>query len=267
MTIKRLIYILSAVIVMLLLASCTSTFDKLLKGSDQEAKYKAAMEYYGKKKYSRAALLLDNVVLYYRGTPRDDSVNFFLAKSYFLDDDMYAAAHFLDQFRNTFPRSTFTEEAYYLRCVSLYSMTHRSSLDPKPTTQTLSAITEFLYLYPSNAWIENINTMQNDLMHRVDEKAYNSAALYYKIEEYKSAVTALKTTLKDNPNTSYREDILYLILASSYELARYSVPERQRDRYQSVIDEYYNIISEYPETKHKEKVNDMHQEALNFLGK
>ncbi len=225
------------------------------------------MEYYKNKKYSRAATLLDNVVLFYRGTPRDDSVNFFLAKSYYLDGDVYAAAHYFDQFRQTFPRSPFTEEAYYLRCESMYDMTYRPSLDPKPTNQALSAITEFLYLYPSTQWRKEVQVMQDDLSGRLDAKAYNSAALYYKIEEYKAAVMALKTTLKDNPNTIYREDILYLILASSYQLAKNSIVEKQRDRYQSVIDEYYNVVSEFPDTKHKKDADDMHEEALKFLGK
>ncbi len=267
MTIKRLPYILPVAILAIISVACTSAYDKLLKSTDNEAKYQKAMEYYQNKKYSRAATLLDNVVLFYRGTPRDDSVNFFLAKSYFLDGDMYSAAHYLDQFRQIFPRSPFTEEAYYLRCESMYSMTYRPSLDPKPTNQALSAIMDFLYLYPSTQWLKEVQVMQNDLLGRIDEKAYNSAALYYKIEEYKAAVMALKTTLKDNPNSAYREDILYLILASSYQLAKNSVTEKQRDRYQSVIDEYYNVVGEFPDTKHKKNADDMHREALEFLGK
>jgi len=251
----------------LVLTSCTSAFDKVLKSTDSELKYQKAMEYYNLKKYSRAAALFDNIVLIYRGTPRDDSINFYLAKSFFLDKDMYSAEHYLNLFRQTFPRSQFTEEATFLRCVSIYNTTHRPSLDPRPSHQALAAMTEFLYLYPSTEWAPQIRKMQDDLFGRLDEKAFNSAALYHKIEEYKAAVMALKTTLKDNPDTKYREDILFLILSSSYRLAKNSVPERQRDRYQAVIDEYYNIISEYPESKYKRSADSMHAEALDFLGK
>lgn len=109
--------------------------------------------------------------------------------------------------------------------------------------------------------------MQDELLGRVDEKSFNSAALYHKIEDYKAAVMALKTALKDNPETRHREEILYLVLSSSYQIAKHSVPEKQRDRYQTVIDEYYNIISEFPETKHKKEADDMHEKALEFLGK
>lgn len=264
---KFLLYFGLVVITGMILASCTSAFDKILKSTDTEAKYQKAMEYYNLKKYSKAAALFDNVALNFRGTPRDDSVNFYLAKSFFLDGDMISAEHYLNIFRQTFPRSKFTEEAYFLRCVSLYNTTYRPSLDPRPSTQALASMNEFLYLYPSVEWAPQIRKMQEDLNGRLDEKAFNSAALYHKIEQYKAAVMALKTTLKDNPNTSYREDILYLILSSSYQLAKNSVPDKQRDRYQAVIDEYYNVISEYPESKYKKSADGMHSEAVDFLEK
>lgn len=251
----------------LMLGSCTSAFDKILKSTDSELKYQKAMEYYKQEKYSKAYTLFDNITLNFRGTSRDDSINFFLAKSFFLDDDMISAAHYFDVFRQTFPRSPFTEEAYFLRCVSMYNTTYRASLDPRPSTQALAAMNEFLYLYPSNEWVPQVHTMQDDLLGRLDDKAFNSASLYYKIEEYKAAVMALKTTLKDNPNTRHREEILYLILTSSYELAKHSVPSKQRDRYQAVIDEYYNIVSEYPESKYRKNAESMHNAALEFLGK
>ena len=265
---KHLLHFLVVIMMTgLVLASCTGSFDKILKSTDNEAKYQKAMEYYNIKKYSRAATLFDNIALFYRGTPRDDSVNFYLAKSFFLDKDMFSAEHYFNTFRQTFPRSKFTEEASFLRCVSLYNTTYRPSLDPRPSTQALAAMSEFLYLYPSTEWAPQISKMQDDLYERLDEKAFNSAALYHKIEEYKAAVMALKTTLKDNPNTKYREDILFLILSSSHRLAKNSVPSKQRDRYQAVIDEYYNIISEYPESKYKKSADSMHAEALDFLGK
>ncbi|MCL2097883.1 MAG: outer membrane protein assembly factor BamD [Bacteroidales bacterium] len=264
---KHLLHFCVVMMAGFILASCTSAFDKILKSNNPELKYQKALEYYNLKKYSRAATLFDNVALNFRGTARDDSVNFFLAKSFFLDGDMYSAEHYLNIFRQTFPRSKFTEEAYFLRCVSVYNTTYRASLDPRPSSQALAYMGEFIYLYPSTEWLPEVKKMQEELSARLDEKAFNSAALYYKIEEYKAAVMALKTTLKDNADTRYREDILYLILASSYELARNSVPSRQRDRFQAVIDEYYNVISEYPESKYKKSADSMHAEALRFLEK
>ena len=254
-------------LVVVLLSSCTGKFEKLLKSNDADQKYKAAMLYYDTKKYSKAISLFDNITLYYRGTPRDDSVNFYLAKSYFLDKDPYSASHYFGTFRQTFPRSQFTEEVTFLRCICLYETTYRPSLDPKPTTQALAAINEFNYLYPASQWKKELQPLYDELSGRMDEKSFSAAKLYYTIENYKAAFTALKTALKDNPENRYREDILYLILSSSYKIAKNSVPSKQKDRYQTVVDEYYNVISEYPGTKYRKEVDNIHREALEFLEK
>jgi outer membrane protein assembly factor BamD len=261
----HLLYLL--IVACLLLSSCTGKFEKLLKSNDSDLKYNSALEYYNKGKYSKAISLFDNITLYYRGTPRDDSVNFYLAKSYFLDKDPYSAAHYFNTFRQTFPRSQFTEEASFLRCICLYETTYRPSLDPKPTSQALAAISEFNYTYPASQWKKELQPLYEELSGRMDEKAFLSAKLYYSIENYKSAFAALKTALKDNPENRYREDILYLIMSSSYMIARNSVPGKQRDRYQTVVDEYYNVISEYPGTKYRKEVDKMQREALEFLEK
>jgi outer membrane protein assembly factor BamD len=263
----RIIHSCYILLVIALLASCTGKFEKLLKSNDADRKYKAAMEYYNKKKYNKAITIFDNIALYYRGTPRDDSVNFHLAKSYFLDNDPYSASHYFNTFRQTFPRSQFTEEASFLRCICLYETTYRASLDPKPTSQALAAINEFNYLYPASAWKKELQPLLEELSGRMDEKNFLAAKLYYTIENYKSAFTALKTALKDNPDNRYREDMLYLVMSSSYMIARNSVPGKQKDRYQTVVDEYYNVISEYPGTKYRKEVDRMHREALEFLEK
>ncbi|MDR2449051.1 MAG: outer membrane protein assembly factor BamD [Prevotellaceae bacterium] len=264
MKITRLFYFS---LVVTLLSSCTGKFEKLLKSNDADQKYKAAMDYYNKKKYNKAISLFDNITLYYRGTPRDDSVNFYLAKSYFLDKDPYSAAHYFNTFRQTFPRSQFTEEATFLRCICLYETTYRPSLDPKPTTQALAAINEFNYLYAASEWKKELQPLYDELSSRMDEKNFSAAKLYYTIENYKAAFTALKTVLKDNPENRYREDILYLVMSSSYMIAKNSVSSKQKDRYQTVVDEYYNVISEYPNTKYRKEVDRMQQEALEFLEK
>ncbi|MDR3236236.1 MAG: outer membrane protein assembly factor BamD [Prevotellaceae bacterium] len=252
---------------LLLGSACTGKFEKIRKSTDYEKKYRAAMNYYDNKKYQKSATLFDDIRLYYRGSSRDDTINFYLPKSYFLDKDPMLASSYFSAFRQSFPRSLFTEEASYLYCLCLYKMTYRVALDPNPTMQALAAMNEFYYTYPSSPWREKITPLHEELLGRMDEKAYLAAKLYYDIEYYKSAIAALKTVLKDNPDNRYRENMLYLILSSTRQIAKNSVESKQRERYQTVIDEYYNVISEYPESKYRKEVDAMYQEAQKFLEK
>lgn len=109
--------------------------------------------------------------------------------------------------------------------------------------------------------------MLEDLYQRMDRKAYESARLYYTIEDYKAATHALKETLKENPESLYREEILYYIVAANYQYANNSLPELQRARFLNVIDEYYNFISEYPDSKFRREVDNMFRKAQQFTTK
>ncbi|MDR2358353.1 MAG: outer membrane protein assembly factor BamD [Prevotellaceae bacterium] len=251
---------------LLLASGCTTQYDKILKSADYELKYRAAKDYYHAGKYERAATLFDQAGMFYRGTKQDDSLHFLLAKSYYLWGDVYTAEYYFEQFRTTFPRSLFVEEATALRIKSLYAQTHRYELDQTPTYKVLTAIEEFFYNFPATQYKEECSKIKEDLEQRLDEKQYESAKLYYHIENYKAATTALRTTLKDHPNSRYREEILYLLVASAYKYAENSFRHLQKDRFQAVIDEYYNFISEYPDSKYRKEVDRMNAGALKELG-
>jgi len=44
---------------------------------------------------------------------------------------------------------------------------------------------------------------------KVIQKSYLGAKTYFNLEDYKAALTALKSSLADYPETQYREEILY----------------------------------------------------------
>ncbi len=245
-----------------LLAACTSQYDKLLKSQDYVLKYEKAKEYYANKKYDKAATLYEQAGMYFRGAPQDDSLNFFLGKSYYLYNDVYSAEFYFEQFRMNFPRSPFAEEASYLRIISLYRQTNRYELDQTPTMKTLNAIEEFTYTYPRSAYREEYDKIKKDLLQRLDEKSFEAAKLYYIREDYKASTTALRTLLKDNPDTQHREEVLYLLVASAYKYANNSYKHLQKDRYQAVIDEYFNFVSEFPDSKYRKEVEKWNSEAL-----
>lgn len=246
---------------LLLAGACTTQYDKVLKSSDYTLKYRTACEYYETGKYQRAAALYEQAAMYYRGLPQDDSLNFFLAKSYFKYGDIYSAEYYFSQFCNAFPRSPFIEEAYFLHVISLYEQTHRYELDQAPSYKTLSAIDEFLYAYPRSEYVARCNEMKETLLQRIDEKQYEAAKLYYLTEDYKAATAALRTSMRDYPDSRFREEILYLMVASAYKYAEQSYQHLQKDRYQAVIDEYYNFVSEFPESKHRKEVERMFENA------
>jgi outer membrane protein assembly factor BamD len=100
-----------------------------------------------------------------------------------------------------------------------------------------------------------------DLQERIDRKSYEAAKIYFTIEDYKAATFALKNAIKENPDNRYREDIMYYLVVSHYKYANQSIIGKQRERYLALIDEYYNFISEFPESKYKKELDGMFKKA------
>ena len=109
--------------------------------------------------------------------------------------------------------------------------------------------------------------MLQELGERLDRKAYEAAKLYYKMEDYLAAHVAFRNVLKDDAENIYREDILYYIAMSSYKYAYLSVPSKQKERYLSFIDDYYNFIGELPDSHYRKELDVIYAKAQKALGK
>ena len=101
----------------------------------------------------------------------------------------------------------------------------------------------------------------------MDRKAYEGAKLYYKMEDYLASRIALKNVLKDDADNKFREEILYYAAKSSYKYAQLSVPEKQRERYLTFVDDYLNFVGEYPESSYRGELDGLYKRAQRALGR
>ena len=249
------------------LCSCKSQYELLLNSVDTDAKYKAAFDYFGKKKYSKAAALFESLTMFTEGTEKDDTVRYYWGLSNYRMKDYYTAETNFQRFLEVYPRSPFASEARFLRIDCLYLSTLRYELDQSPTYTALNAMTEYLREYPDNEHLKECEDMIADLNERLDRKAYEGAKLYYKMEDYLAARVALRNVLKDDSENIYREDILFYIAMASYKYASLSVPAKQKERYLVFIDDYLNFIGEYPESSLRKDLEQPYAKAQKYLGK
>lgn len=247
-----------------LLASCTSYYESILRSTDPDLKYKAAFEYYNNKKYRRSAEIFESLILLMQGMPQEDTVQFYNAMSNYNMKDFVTAESNFDKFATVFPRSPFYEKARFLRLECLYQSTYRYELDQTPTRKAMSAITEFMYDYPSSEHFAECEKMMEDLMERLDRKSYESAKLYYRVEDYQAAHYALKNVLRENAENLYRKEVMYLTAMASYKYALHSVKEKQKERYLTFIDDYYNYIGEYPDAAERRELDGLYAKALDY---
>ena len=259
--------ILAIVAIVSFVTSCASYYETVMRSSDVDLKYEAAFNYYNNGKYRRSAEIFESLILLMQGLPQEDTVQYYTALSNYKMRDYITAESNFDKFINVFPRSPFTEEAKFLRIKCLYEGTYRYELDQVPTRKAMTVIGEFMYENPSNPHYDECNAMMEEFKERLDKKSFESAKLYYTIEDYKAAHYALKNVLKENSDNIYREDVLYLTALASYKYALNSIPEKQKERFLVFIDDYYNFVGEYPESSKRKELDNYYGKAQNYTKK
>ena len=248
-------------------ASCKSQFDALYASNDVDAKYEGAFEYFNRGKYQKAATLFESLAVMTSGTNRDDTVQYYWGLSNYRFKDYYTAESNFNSFLGNFPRSTFAEEASFLRIDCLYRSVLRYELDQAPTYACMNAINDFYRDYPSSSHLDECNAMLKKLNDQLDQKAFENARLYYKMEDYLAARVAFRNILKDDADNIYREDILYYIAKSSYKYASMSIPEKRRERYVSFMDDYLNFVGEIPDSPYRRELDALYARAQRAIGR
>jgi outer membrane protein assembly factor BamD len=250
--------------VLTLLAGC-GEYEKLLKSRDFQKKYETGIELYEEGEYVKAATLFDQVDNIFRGTTKADTVKYYQAKSYYGQRDYMMAGHYFNELSVTYPNSDYLEEADFMTAYCYYMQSPRPELDQDNTYRAITAFQMFMVRYPTSERISECQKIIVEMSDKLVEKSYISAKLYYDLGYYKSAILALRNSLIAYPDTKFREELMFLILKSSYLLADNSIPSKQRERYQAAVDEYYSYIGEFPDGPHSREAKRIYDSSSKFL--
>lgn len=241
-------------------------YEQVLKSRDYKLKLEKAMEFYNTGDYVRASTLFDQIAPVYRGTIKADTVFYYQAKSYYMQKDYILSGHYFYALATDYPNSSFAEEADFMTGYCYYLQSPKPSLDQENTNKAITTFQLFMIKNPSSPRVVEARNYIEELRNKLVEKSYLNAKLYYNLGDYKASIIALKNSLNEFPDTKYREELLFLILKSSYLLADNSIQSKRKQRFQDTIDEYFTFISEFPESNYQKEAKKIYDMAMNITG-
>ncbi len=252
-------------LLVLVLATSCGEYQQLLKSNDYNFVYKKAIEYYNKGDYQRALSLLDGIRSVFVGQAKAQNIAYYRAFCSYNMKDYEVASNLFRQFIQTYPESSFAEECLFMTGFCDYKASPKPRLDQQVTEKAISEFQLYLSRYPNSMRKEKINTYMDEMRDKLSYKAYLSAKNYYLREYYKSAVISLQNCLKDYPGSKYREEIMYMLFSSKYEMAVNSVEDKKVERYNNALEEYYYFTDEYPESRYASVMKKQYDDIQNFL--
>lgn len=253
---------LISVFAVLMLTSCMKEYNAVLKSADYEYKYEYAKQAFAQGKYIQASTVLGEIINLLKGTDNAEESLYMYAMSLYKSQDFESASEAFKKYVATYPKGKFTEVAYFYVAESLYESSPEPRLDQTPTMAAIKAYQDFVDIYTQSKLRNDAQNRMIELQDKLVMKEFYNARLYYNLgtyfgncltggSNYEACIITAENALKDYPYMNMREDFALLIMKSKYYLARNSVAQKSKERYQNAEDECYGFINEYPDSKNR----------------
>ncbi|MDR0769410.1 MAG: outer membrane protein assembly factor BamD [Dysgonamonadaceae bacterium] len=260
--------IASLFFLLIALVSC-GEYNKVLKLTDIDTKFEYAKKYFNEGKFSRSVVLLEEVVQMKKASSVGGEALYLLAQSYYGMKDYITASEYFSTYYKTYSKGEYAELARYYAAYGLYLESPDPRLDQTQTYKAMEQFQDFIELYPQSEQKEKAQNVLFLLQEKLALKELLTARLYYNLGEYLiypfpggnylSCVITAQNAMRSYPSSKQREEFMYYIFKSKYEMAMKSVDEKQDFRYRDVVDEYYSYINEYPEGKYAKEIQLLYQ--------
>lgn len=249
----------------LALTSCKSQFEKVRESGSPEEIYAKANDYYEKGDYLKASTLYELILSNFRGKAEGEELFFKYADTQYKLRSYVTAAFYFERFSATYANSEKREESDLMVARSYYALSPSFRLEQQYTVKAIEAYQNFVNVHPQSDRVSDCNDRIDELRRKLELKAFDSAELYYKMENYKAALHSFENLLKDYPETPDAEKIRYLITKASYNLAYHSYYDKQKGRFQDVYEYYREFIRRYPNSEYRKELDSLYEKTRKEL--
>lgn len=184
------------------LLGCAKAVRKSEIHGPQES-FRKAVALYDRERYLKAQEILKDMVLNYSGASIIDSIKFYLGLTYFQMREYLTAADEFQRLRQMYPQSPIAGEAQFQLALSYFKLAPSYPLDQENTNKALNEFQRFLEDYENHPLKAQGQKYIEECRDRLGHKAYASALLYYKMDEYASSVLYTDAVLDDYYDTQW----------------------------------------------------------------
>ena len=218
---------------------------------DDQIPYKTRFEdglvFFEDEKYAKSAQQFKIIVERASHTDLGDDALFFLAESYFLDEEYELALIEYEKLVSRMGFSPYIEKTRWRICETLMALSPNYYHDQESSRKAIVEIQQFLDDYPSSDYSVGADGLIKELRLRLAEKNMETGQLYFKLKAYDSAILAYEIVIKDYYDTVYYRDanlevMRCLVLLGNNEEAKEFLEDLEESN-QSLLDDSFRQIA------------------------
>lgn len=257
--------------VSLLLLSCTSTkmMTKAIANDTKEGpkiRLDLANKYYEEGDYYKAIQLYEIVINENIMVKDLEEVYYNYAGCHFAQFDYVTASNLYNSFYKAYPESRNADDAYYFRALSSYEQAEQDyRLDQSTMVQAMKELQDYLITFPEGEHAKEATDKIQEIRLTNERKELATGKLYYKITEYKAAISEYNRFIEDNPTSELVEEAYYEMLNARYELAKNSIDSKKKERLEDVLKHYGYFMEKYSTGPFANAANEIQQKTKKDL--
>lgn len=185
--------------------------------------------------WTEAIAAFEQFVIQYPTHPRVQEARYRLAEGYFGKKEYITAANEFSRLANDYPAGNYADDARFKVCDSYYKLSPKTQLDQQYTRAAFDHCQSLIAYYPSSEYVTRAQEISKELRNKLAEKEYIAGEYYFKRGAYDSAIIYYEATARDYTDTIFSPRAL-LRLLQTYETLGYK--EEAEATKQRLLKEY-----------------------------
>jgi outer membrane protein assembly factor BamD len=152
-----------------------------------------------------------------------------------------------------------------MRAFCFFKQSPKVELDQTNTNKTLQLMQAFISTHPTSSRVKEATDIIEQCRDKLELKEFKSAELYYNLGFYKAAALAFGNVSDNFPESKKADEYKYLVIKSYQRYAEMSYEDKQRERFERVVNECNDFSERFADSKHVTEINKVKTQSINFL--
>ena len=208
-----------------------------------KTRFDDGLAFFEEEKFVKASQQFNIIVERASHTDLGDDALFFLAESYFLNEDYDLALIEFEKLVSRMGFSPYIEKSRWRICETLMLLSPNFYHDQDSSIKAITQIQEFLDDFPNSEYSKDADKLINELRTRLAEKNMETGKLYIKLKAYDSAMTSYEIVVNEYYDTKFFNDanmeiIRCLVLLKKSDEAKQFLADLEMNEKSIVTDEF-----------------------------
>lgn len=159
---------------------------------------------------------------------------------------MVLALNAYREFLTYYPTNPKADYAQYKLAMTHFNQMRGPERDQTQTKDAIQEFQTFIERYPNSPLLSDVRAKLREARDREDQAAYAVGLFYYHVDWYPGAIDRFQSILKNDPEYTYRDAVLFYLAESLVKLKR---PAEALPYYERLVKQFER--SEYLEDAHK----------------